>query len=154
MSERETVTRRGFVARCMTAGTALAAGISRAGTARASAQDAAPPPVADRIPGEVKPFPLADVRLGPGPFLDALEANRRYLDSLDPDRLLHTFRLNAGLPSAAEPVGGWEKPDCELRGHFGGGHYLSALALLHSATGEDVYRRKADAMVAELARCQ
>jgi len=43
--------------------------------------------------------------------------------------LLHTFRLTAGLPSSAEPLGEWEKPECELRGHFTGGHYLSACAL-------------------------
>ena len=32
------------------------------------------------------------------------------------DRLLHTFRLTAGLPSSATPLGGWEAPDVELRG--------------------------------------
>ena len=53
-----------------------------------------------------------------------MELDRQYLLSLDPDRLLHTFRLNAGLPSSAKPLGGWEEPKCELRGHFVG-HYLS-----------------------------
>jgi hypothetical protein len=67
---------------------------------------------------KVRPFPMTQVRLKNGPFKEATEANRRYLLSLPPDRLLHTFRLNAGLPSSAEPLGGWEKPDCELRGHF------------------------------------
>jgi DUF1680 family protein len=102
----------------------------------------------------VRPFSLTDVRLGPGPFRDAFEINRRTLDSLAQDRLLHTFRLNAGLPSSAEPLGGWEKPDCELRGHFAGGHYLSALALLYAATSDDAYKRKANTMVTELAKCQ
>ena len=82
---------------------------------------------------KVKPFPITQVRLKNGPFKEAMEANRRYLLSLPADRLLHTFRLNAGLPSSAEPLGGWEKPDCELRGHFAGGHYLSACALMYAS---------------------
>ena len=53
---------------------------------------------------------------------------------LEPDRLLHSFRVTAGLPSTAEPYGGWEGPDVEVRGHFVG-HYLSALAMAVNATG-------------------
>ena len=103
---------------------------------------------------KARPFPTRRVRLSNGPFKEAMEANRRYLVSLPPDRLLHTFRLNAGLPSSAEPLGGWEKPDCELRGHFTGGHYLSACALVYASAGDDELRAKANSMVAELARCQ
>ena len=92
---------------------------------------AAPAPGAtdDRGRLAVQPFDLQAVRLRPGPVLDALETNRRYLLALDPDRLLHMFRVTAGLPSAAAPLGGWEAPDNELRGHFTG-HYMSACALL------------------------
>ena len=75
------------------------------------------------------PFDLHDVTLGPGPFRDAAEVNRRFLLAQDPDRLLHMFRVTAGLPSSAEPLGGWEAPDNELRGHYTG-HYLSACALM------------------------
>ncbi len=82
-----------------------------------------------KISAKVEPFPLAQVRLRKGVFLDALEADRRYLHLLPSDRLLHTFRVNAGIPSSAEPLGGWEKPDCELRGHFTGGHYLVRLRI-------------------------
>ena len=35
----------------------------------------------------------------------------------DPDRMLHTFRLNYGRPSAASPCGGWESPGSLVRGH-------------------------------------
>src|SRR4051812_38194369 len=70
------------------------------------------------------PFDLRQVRLLDGPFKLAQDVDKKYLLSLDPDRLLHVFRLNAGLPSAAEPLGGWEAPKIELRGHFVG-HYLS-----------------------------
>jgi len=108
----------------------------------------------ERIPGKVQPFPLAQVRLRKGPFLDALEADQRYLRMLSSDRLLHTFRVNAGLPSTAQPLGGWEKPECELRGHFAGGHYLSACALMFAGAGDEELKNKAAVLVAQLAECQ
>ncbi len=101
----------------------------------------------------VRPFDLHAVRLGPGPVRDALEVNRGYLMGLDPDRLLHMFRVTAGLPSAAEPLGGWEAPDNELRGHFTG-HYLSACALLAAQTGDAAVRARGQQVARELARCQ
>ena len=100
-----------------------------------------------------EPFALSQVRLLDGPFKAAQERDRQYLHELDADRLLHTFWLNAGLPSSAEPLGGWEKPDCELRGHSMG-HYLSACALMVAATGDEELKTKADHIVAELAKCQ
>ena len=66
----------------------------------------------------------------------------KYLLALEPDRLLHTFRLNAGLPSTAKPLGGWEEPKGELRGHFVG-HYLSACALMYASTGDERFKAKA-----------
>lgn len=75
-----------------------------------------------------RPFELSQVRLRPGAALDAMNVNRRHLLAYDPDRLLHMFRVTADLPSSAEPLGGWEAPNNELRGHFTG-HYLSACAL-------------------------
>jgi len=106
------------------------------------------------VPLRAIPFPMSNVRLGPGALSAAAEANRRYLRTLPPDRLLHTYRLTAGLPSSAEPLGDWEKPDCELRGHFAGGHYLSACALAFASSGDEELKRNGDVMVAELAKCQ
>lgn len=103
---------------------------------------------------EAVPFPMKNVRLGPGAFSAAADANRRYLKTLPPDRLLHTFRLTAGLPSSAEPLGDWEKPDCELRGHFAGGHYLSACALAFASSNDEQLKSNGDLMVSELAKCQ
>lgn len=97
---------------------------------------------------------MSAVRLGPGIFSRQSEINARYLDSLTADRLLHSFRLTAGLPSSAQPYGGWEQPDCELRGHFVGGHYLSAAALAYASSGNEDLRKKGDAVVAGLAECQ
>lgn len=101
----------------------------------------------------VRSFPLKQVKLLPSSFLDAQEANHKLLLRYDADRLLHTFRINAALPSNATPLGGWEKPECELRGHFVG-HYLSACALMYSATGDARLKEKAAYLVSELAKCQ
>lgn len=105
------------------------------------------------IPLQVRAFPLQDVRLLEGPFQHAMELDHHYLLSLESDRLLHTFRLNAGLPSAAKPLGGWEAPSCELRGHFVG-HYLSACALMYASTGDAQMKERGNAVVAGLAECQ
>ena len=109
--------------------------------------------VGESVAFRARPFPLRQVRLLDSPFRAALEKNREYLDSLEPDRLLHTFRRNAGLPSSAEPLGGWEDPTVEVRGHFTG-HFLSGCALMFAATGDERIRAKAEAIVAELAKCQ
>ncbi len=112
-----------------------------------------PPFTFRELPLAALPFPMAQVRLAEGPCKEAQEANRRYLHRLDAGRLVHNFKVNAGLPSSAAPLGGWEKPDCELRGHFTG-HYLSACALMHASTGDAALKEKAELMVAELAKCQ
>jgi len=106
-----------------------------------------------RIALAAKPFALHRVRLLPGIFRDDVEVNRRYMMALDPDRLLHSFRVTAGLPSTAEPYYGWESPDNELRGHFVG-HYLSGCALLAAQLGDDAVTARGSLMVAELAKCQ
>ena len=108
----------------------------------------------ERVPWTLQPFPMTQVRLRPGPFQEAMEINRRYLHSLPNDRLLHMFRVTARLASSAEPLGGWEEPKGELRGHFTGGHYLSACALTYASTGDEELKSKANTMVAELAKSQ
>ncbi|MBP7935282.1 MAG: glycoside hydrolase family 127 protein [Phycisphaerae bacterium] len=109
--------------------------------------------VEDRITVALQAFDLRHVRLLDGPVKASLEANRKYLRELDSDRLLYVFRVNAKLDAPGKPLGGWEKPDCELRGHFVG-HYLTACALMYAAAGDEVLKAKAGAMVAELAKCQ
>ncbi len=109
--------------------------------------------VAPAAPLQAQPFALEDVRLLDGPFRHALDLDRQYLLALDVERLLHTFRLNAGLPSSAQPLGGWEEPKSEVRGHFAG-HYLSACALMYASTGDARLRDKGNSLVAGLAECQ
>ena len=112
------------------------------------------------IPLAAEPFPMSSVRLLPNNvFHDAQEWDRGYMSRLDADRMLYTFRVNAGLPTKdAKPLGGWEQPEngqrsSELRGHFPG-HFLSASALLWASTGDKAAKDKADYMVAEMAKCQ
>jgi len=113
---------------------------------------------------KIQPFPMTQVRLLPGPFLEVAEWNRGYMNRLAADRMLHSFRLTAGFESNAEPLGGWEmykaptpgvRPNSEgeLRGHFTG-HFLSASAQLYASMGDKDAKSKADYMVAELAKCQ
>lgn len=109
--------------------------------------------VENKVPLKAQPFDLQDVRLLDGPFRDASRRDQKYLLDLDVDRLLHNFRVTAGLPSAAAPYGGWEAPDVELRGHSVG-HFLSACALMYATTGDERLKVKAEAAVTELAKVQ
>ncbi|HEX4125001.1 MAG TPA: beta-L-arabinofuranosidase domain-containing protein, partial [Tepidisphaeraceae bacterium] len=100
-----------------------------------------------------QPLPRSSIRLLDGSIFDRADLTGRYLLQLPPDRLLHNFRVNAGLPSSAQPLGGWESPACGLRGHFTG-HYLSACAKMFASTGDERFRDRAAEMVAGLVRCQ
>ena len=110
-------------------------------------------PARDTAPIKARPFELKHVRLRRGPFLNAAEVNRRYMASLNADSLLHMFRVTAGLPSSAKPLGGWEQPANELRGHFTG-HYLSACALINASMGDESLKARGDQLVAELGKSQ
>ncbi|MEP6729947.1 MAG: beta-L-arabinofuranosidase domain-containing protein [bacterium] len=105
----------------------------------------------------VAPFALADVQLLDGSFRDAQERDARYLLSLEPDRMLHNFRTNAGLSAKAPIYGGWESEepwiDIRCHGHTLG-HYLSAVAMMYAATGDARFAKRADYIVTELRACQ
>ena len=73
---------------------------------------------------KVFPFSNTSVTLNSSWIKQREDLNIKYLLSLDPDRLLHNFKVSAGLPSNAKPLEGWEAPQIGLRGHFAG-HYLS-----------------------------
>ncbi|NJD10337.1 MAG: glycosyl hydrolase, partial [Gemmatimonadetes bacterium] len=100
---------------------------------------------------------LQAVTLLDGPFRAARERNTRYLLELDPDRLLHNFRVNAGLEPKAPVYGGWESQDPwnEIRCHGHTlGHWLSAGAQLYASTGDEQVRQRLDYIVSELKACQ
>lgn len=96
-------------------------------------------------------FALNEVRLLGSPFYQAMQRDSAYLSQLNPDRLLHRFRLHAGLPVKDSIYGGWEKEG--LSGHTLG-HFLSALSLMHAGTGSVEFKAKVEYIVDELERCQ
>jgi DUF1680 family protein len=134
--------------------TALTGQLVLGRTALATLPPGQPDDLAASRQDRLLPFSMTEVRLLDGILKQQAEINQTYLDSLNTGRLLHSFRVTSGLNSSATPYAGWEKPDCELRGHFNGGHYLSAVALTYAGSGNDVLRKNGDTMVAELARCQ
>jgi hypothetical protein len=78
---------------------------------------------------------LHDVRLDPdgdAAFGRAQRTNLEYLLLLDVDRLVWSFRVQAVLPAAGEPYGGWEGPDIQLRGHFVGTYTPPLLVHRHT----------------------
>lgn len=79
------------------------------------------------------PVPAVGVELLADPLWDNTTRAVNYLSFVDQDRP-HTFRLTVGLPSNAQPYGGWEAPDVELRGPSTG-HLMSALAQAYANTG-------------------
>ncbi|KAJ0988148.1 hypothetical protein J5N97_006504 [Dioscorea zingiberensis] len=97
---------------------------------------------------------LHDVRLDPNSIHGhAQQTNLEYLLMLDPDRLVWSFRKQAGLPTPGEPYGGWEGPNVELRGHFVG-HYMSASAMMWASTHNETLYEKMTLVVDALNSCQ
>ncbi|RYD59779.1 MAG: glycosyl hydrolase [Sphingomonadales bacterium] len=105
----------------------------------------------------LRPFDMADVMLAEGPFLHAQRMTEAYLLKLQPDRMLHNFRANAGLKPKAPVYGGWESEpiwaDINCHGHTLG-HYLSACALAFRSTGDKRYKQRIGYIAGELAACQ
>ncbi len=109
--------------------------------------------VPDGTAGLARAFPLSAVQLRPSAFRANQARNTNYLMFLDPDRMLHTFRHNYGLPSRARPCGGWERPVSEVRGHCTG-HLMSGLALTYANTGHQAAADKGHYLVDQLTRLQ
>lgn len=100
---------------------------------------------------QLQTFAPGEVRLQPGLFLDAQHTDGKYILSLDPDRLLAPFLKDAGIPVKKENYGNWES--WGLDGHIAG-HYLSALSLMYTATGKQVYLQRLHYMLDQLEKCQ
>lgn len=111
--------------------------------------------ISKAISGEIKvlPFSPSEVVLNSSWIKQREAMNTTYLHQLDPERLLHNFKVNAGLSSSAKPLEGWESPECGLRGHFVG-HYLSACATLIAKDGDALLSNRISYMIDELAVCQ
>src|SRR5450759_5335573 len=97
-------------------------------------------------------FNLQDVKLLEGsPFKNAMDKDAAYLLEIEPNRLLHRFYKNAGLPTKGDVYGGWESDG--LSGHTLG-HYLSAISMAFVSTGNIEFKSRVEYLVNELERCQ
>ncbi|MDQ8737713.1 beta-L-arabinofuranosidase domain-containing protein [Paenibacillus sp. LHD-38] len=110
------------------------------------------------VPGNaswsVQPFQLSQVSLEASPFTENRDSTYSYLLFVDNDRMLYTFRDAAGLDTkGAQPLGGWDAPNSNLRGHSTG-HYLSALAMAYASSSDDRFKQKLDEMITELGKVQ
>ena len=97
-------------------------------------------------------FGLDEVRLEDSDFAPRRARVKEYLLGFDLNRLLHTFRKQAGLPSSAEPLGGWEEETCGLRGHFTG-HFLSACARFALGDQDPNMVERVESIVEVLSQC-
>ena len=98
----------------------------------------------------VQPFPLNAIQVF-GMQAERQRVDQGYLRSLDPIRLMHGFYVNAGMKPKKPRYGGWEAMGIE--GHSLG-HYLSACALMYSATQDKELLERTKIIVRELAECQ
>ncbi len=157
LSRRRALTVFGLGAGALIAEQALVAdGIPPAAGPQVQARSAPPEPsgyAPDGTAGRAAALPLDAVQLLDSPFRLNQARNTTYLLFLDPERMLRSFRLNYGEPTAAEPLGGWEKPDSQIRGHMTG-HLLSALALTYANTGDGDAKSRGQYLVSQLAAFQ
>ena len=105
-------------------------------------------------------FPLEQVRLIDSRWQENMQRDSAWVCSITAQQALHNFRTTVGLYSAKEggydtftKMGGWESPDCDLRGHAVG-HLLSAYALFFAATGNSLFYLKGDSVVQGIRECQ
>lgn len=107
--------------------------------------------VEPKIPIKAYPLPLQQVKLLDSPFKTAMEADKTWLLSLQPDRFLHRFHENAGFTPKASIYEGWEN---STQSGFCFGHYLSAMSMLYAADGDDRVKTNLEYSINELRRCQ
>lgn len=97
-------------------------------------------------------FKLNEVQVTDHEFAVRKTLVNAYLKQFDLERLLYNFKRNAEIDTEAEPLGGWEAPDCGLRGHFVG-HFLSACARFAYGDGDEMLRERTEQIVEVLQRC-
>lgn len=82
---------------------------------------------------------------------NAFDLEKKYLKSLDANKLLKGFCEIAGVDLDAEKYGGWETS--AIQGHTLG-HYLTATAQSYAASKDEEFKKITDYMVSVLAKCQ
>ncbi|HSE21002.1 MAG TPA: beta-L-arabinofuranosidase domain-containing protein, partial [Pyrinomonadaceae bacterium] len=156
MKDQKGLSRRQLLKK-LGAGTASITGIGRLSISTLGSALFTQAPIKPAVKFRAAPFDLADVKLLDGPFRQAQQRDARYLLQLEPDRLLHNFRVNAGLKPKAPVYGGWEsvEPWIGIRCHGHTlGHYLSACSMMFAATRMQSFKQRVDYLVSELQECQ
>ena len=82
---------------------------------------------------------------------NAFELEKKYLKSLNPDKLLKGFCEIAGVDLDAEKYGGWETS--AIQGHTLG-HYLTAVSQAYASSKDEEFKKITDYMVSVLSKCQ
>jgi hypothetical protein len=156
LSRRQVLTALGVGTGALIAEQALVADGTRPSASPAPQPSIAPQPsgyAPDGTSGRAAALPLSAVKLLDSPFRQNQARNTTYLLFLDADRMLRSFRLNYGLPTTMEPLGGWEQPDSQIRGHMTG-HLLSGLALTYANTNDPAAKIRSRYLVSQLAAFQ
>ncbi|MBT2289988.1 glycoside hydrolase family 127 protein [Paenibacillus albidus] len=104
---------------------------------------------------QLNAVPAQKVHLQGASLLKTAQDRRlQFLLTVDDDQMLYNFRKAAGLDTGKAPaMVGWDSEDSLLKGHTTG-HYLSALALCHAATGNEEIHHKLAYMIGELNKVQ
>lgn len=100
---------------------------------------------------KLKAFNLTNIRIAESPFLAAQQTDKAYMLSIDADKLLAPYQIEAGLTPKSTAYGNWENTG--LGGHIGG-HYVSALSLMYASTGDLTVKQRLDYMIDGLEKCQ
>lgn len=106
--------------------------------------------VSPKVPPLATPFSPADVRLLDGPFKISRDAEARYLLSLDVDRLLAPYLIEAGVKQKAPPYPGWETdylPGVALAFYLSG---ISNLAVSMEGWESNEFHRRLNYILDEL----
>lgn len=108
--------------------------------------------VGDIVKKNAEAFAPDEIQLkGYGIFRHAMNKDKEWLLSLEPDRFLSRFLTQAGLEPKAEGYYGWEAGAAS--GHCLG-HYLSACSMAYAADNDIRFKERTDYIVSELQRCQ
>jgi DUF1680 family protein len=130
-----------------------AAAIGAVGYAGAFDAHGLEPPAVPALPERraalLEPFDYKGVRLLPSRWLTQVQNARAFYYSVPDDDILHGFRVAAGLPAAGRNLGGW----CERDSSMVFGQWVSGMARLSHAAGDDALRAKAAGLVREYAKC-
>ena len=96
----------------------------------------------------LEPFDYRGVRLRKSRWQEQYQAARDYYFGVSDDDILHGWRAAAGLPAPGKTLGGW----CARNSDTVFGQWLSGMARMYCAAGDEAIRDKAGYLLAEWAK--